>query len=371
MLYLNYYYLTEAYFVSRNDILQWIHTVFQLNYDKIEQAGTGAFACQVLDYIYPNTIPMSRVSFNAKLDYEFVDNYKILQTAFKKCRIEKYIPVDKLVRCKYQDNLEFLQWLHNFWNMNANTALEYDPVARRDICKGGNYQGKTSQKTATATGTATAFGTSAFGNRNSMRSTSSNALHPSSTMSSPSIRNTTSGAPTSQPIRRPVHPTVPSTTTTLSSRDKSSMTSTSGKISTQNLQHEQQINELTSRIAEQETALSSLALEQSFYYEKLIAIERVCKDQILNLKTTNSEASKTLNTILKLLYVVQGDDIEQILNEGMEKTDGADLHVEYAPETDIIYNNNADFGIDTEFQQPIDISELNTIVGAMDFANES
>lgn len=128
--------IIEAYFVSRNEVLAWIQDFFQLPYDRVEQAGTGAFACQVLDSIYPGQVPMNRVSFNGKQEYEHIENYKVLQTAFKLFRIEKYIPVDKLIRCKYQDNLEFLQWLHYFWKSNANLEAPYDPIARRAKCKG-------------------------------------------------------------------------------------------------------------------------------------------------------------------------------------------------------------------------------------------
>jgi RP/EB family microtubule-associated protein len=40
------------------------------------------------------------------------------------------IPVDRLIRCKMQDNLEFLQWLKRFWEMNFPGG-EYDAVGRR------------------------------------------------------------------------------------------------------------------------------------------------------------------------------------------------------------------------------------------------
>ena len=61
---------------------------------------------------------MSRINFAAKHEYESTANYKILQTVFQRNRIDKPIPVERLVRCKMQDNLEFLQWLKKFWDMN-------------------------------------------------------------------------------------------------------------------------------------------------------------------------------------------------------------------------------------------------------------
>lgn len=40
------------------------------------------------------------------------------------------IPVDKLVKCKMQDNLEFLQWTKRFWDQNYS-GTTYNAVARR------------------------------------------------------------------------------------------------------------------------------------------------------------------------------------------------------------------------------------------------
>ena len=51
---------------------------------------------------------MSKVKWNAKHDYEFVENFKVLQQGFAKNDMKKHIDVDKLIKAKYQDNLEFL-----------------------------------------------------------------------------------------------------------------------------------------------------------------------------------------------------------------------------------------------------------------------
>jgi RP/EB family microtubule-associated protein len=52
---------------------------------------------------------MQRVNWEAKSDYEYIQNYKLLQVAFTKNRVQRHIDVDKLIRAKYQDNLEFCQ----------------------------------------------------------------------------------------------------------------------------------------------------------------------------------------------------------------------------------------------------------------------
>ena len=169
---------------SRTDLLAWINELLQVNYTKIEQCGTGGVYCQIMDSVYgklrcsvrprrpwrkltpypSGDVPMVRVKMNAKHEYEFIANFKILQNVFKAKKIEKVhnyydpvqglvpntlkpIPVEKLVKCKMQcvlisidqsivrltgirDNLEFLQWIKRFWDQNFH-GNGYDPVARR------------------------------------------------------------------------------------------------------------------------------------------------------------------------------------------------------------------------------------------------
>lgn len=73
---------------------------------------------------------MGKVKWNAKHDYEYVENYKVLQQAFLKNDIKRYIDVDKLIKAKYQDNLEFLQWMKRFFDIKYNGS-GYDPLTRR------------------------------------------------------------------------------------------------------------------------------------------------------------------------------------------------------------------------------------------------
>ncbi|KAG6831443.1 hypothetical protein H0H87_005115 [Tephrocybe sp. NHM501043] len=115
---------------SRTDLLAWLNDLLQINYTKVEQCGTGGAYCQVLDSIYGD-VPMKRVKMNAKHEYEFIANFKVMQNIFKAKKIDKPIPVDKLVKCKMQDNLEFLQWIKRFWDANYG-GQGYDPVGRRD-----------------------------------------------------------------------------------------------------------------------------------------------------------------------------------------------------------------------------------------------
>ena len=40
-------------------------------------------------YIISDCVPMKKVKFGAKLEHEYISNFKILQNSFKKCGVEK------------------------------------------------------------------------------------------------------------------------------------------------------------------------------------------------------------------------------------------------------------------------------------------
>ena len=93
--------------------------------------GTGAVYCQIFDYVYPGAIQMNRVKWSAKTDYDYVENFKLLQKGFDKQGQKKYIEVQKLSKCKYQDNLEFSQWLKALYDMHGGYREGYDPNDKR------------------------------------------------------------------------------------------------------------------------------------------------------------------------------------------------------------------------------------------------
>ncbi|TIB65007.1 hypothetical protein E3P78_00907 [Wallemia ichthyophaga] len=159
--------------VSRAEIVQWINGVLDSNYTKVEQCGTGAIYCQLLDSIYQN-VPLGRVKFNARQEYEYINNFKILQTAFRSNKTQKQgelilsksipltppiqpIPVTALVKCKMQDNLEFCQWFKKFWDEHFPGG-EYDAVGRRSGAPGAAVSatpssGGPTPRTSSAAGT--------------------------------------------------------------------------------------------------------------------------------------------------------------------------------------------------------------------------
>jgi len=88
---------------------------------KIEQLGTGAVYCQLFDCVHTGVLPMNKIKWKAISEHDYVANFKLLQSAFDKTRHSKHIEVAKLIKCKYQDNLEFAQWMHAMWTMHGGS----------------------------------------------------------------------------------------------------------------------------------------------------------------------------------------------------------------------------------------------------------
>lgn len=114
---------------SRQELVNWVNELLLLDLTKVEQCGTGAVLCQIYDSIFLD-VPMSRVKFDVNSEYQYLNNFKILQSTFVRHGIDRSVPVERLVKCRFQDNLEFLQFTRRFWDANF-PGHDYDPLARR------------------------------------------------------------------------------------------------------------------------------------------------------------------------------------------------------------------------------------------------
>lgn len=80
---------------------------------------------------------MSKVRWDARTEDQFVYNYKIIQRVFDAKGVNKFVDVQKLVRAKYQDNLEFMQWFKSFFDKNCATDPDsYDALTARKKGRG-------------------------------------------------------------------------------------------------------------------------------------------------------------------------------------------------------------------------------------------
>ena len=76
----------------------------------------------------------------------------MLQAAFSKNRVQRHVDVTKLIRAKYQDNLEFCQWLKAFFDQAGVIRENYDPSAVRAKGKGGKKYNTFLEQTASKHG---------------------------------------------------------------------------------------------------------------------------------------------------------------------------------------------------------------------------
>ncbi|PIO77842.1 hypothetical protein TELCIR_00021 [Teladorsagia circumcincta] len=116
--------------LSRHEMLMWVNDCLQSNFTKIEQLHTGAGYAQFTDFLFPGSIPLKKVKWNSILELDWLGNWKIVQTSWKSLGVEKVVPVDKLIKGKFQDNFEFLQWFKKFFDANYD-GHEYNPIEAR------------------------------------------------------------------------------------------------------------------------------------------------------------------------------------------------------------------------------------------------
>merc|ERR1712013_186853 len=116
--------------LSRHDMLAWVNDCLQTKFAKIEELCSGAAYCQFMDMLFPGSIQVKKVKFNTKLEHEYINNFKVLQAAFKKMNVDKIVPVDRVVKARFQDNFEFLQWFKKFFDANYG-GQDYDAVGMR------------------------------------------------------------------------------------------------------------------------------------------------------------------------------------------------------------------------------------------------
>merc|ERR1719412_964911 len=90
--------------------------------------------------LFPSSIQLKKIKFKTKLEHEFIQNFKVLQSAFKKMAVDKIVPVDKLIKGRFQDNFEFLQWFKRFFDANYQ-GQDYDAVVARGGMEVGSAGG--------------------------------------------------------------------------------------------------------------------------------------------------------------------------------------------------------------------------------------
>jgi hypothetical protein len=112
-------------------LLAWVNECLQTDFKTIEELANGAAYAQFMDLLFPGTVPLKKIKFRTNLEHEYIQNFKFVQAAFKKVGCDREIPVDRLVKARFQDNFEFLQWFKKFFDANYD-GHEYNALQARE-----------------------------------------------------------------------------------------------------------------------------------------------------------------------------------------------------------------------------------------------
>jgi len=292
-----------AYFVGRVELLAWLNEFLQLDYKKVEEVSSGAAHVQIMDALYRGKVPLSKVNFQAKLEYEAIKNFGILQGVFEKVGIDKRIEVGNLAKGKFQDNLEFLQWMKKYFDLNYN-GEPYDAIGRRaqskcpavsDKAKGGGTPAK-----ATPTKSATP----------AKKITASSISSPQAT----GVKTIQSGttAPKQPAPAQPVAKPAPKAAPVPVSAPAKERSVTSPIPDDRDLQ----IQELSQQIEELKNLAVAVEKERDFYFGKLRSIEIVCQN------ATSDEAGLSVK-IFNILGAAEDDQpLQQDVDNLVEQLEG-------------------------------------------------
>lgn len=293
--------MDSAYFVGRSEILSWINSTLHLNLSKVEEACSGAVHCQLMDAVHPGIVPMHKVNFDAKTEYEMIQNYKVLQDVFNKLKITKYIEVNKLIKGRPLDNLEFMQWMKAYCDSHNGVSLRnYNPLERRDACKGGK---ETNKRTAQA--------------QSSSKCVAAATKH------------------ASHDGKRNDRQNMSSSNQSVKVSKSSSSSGSNGSLETERAAYEQQMTEL-------KLYVDSLEKERDFYFSKLRDIEIMCQcPEIENLPA--------IEAIKRILYAT--DDDPSIVAEDQAMI--SELHQQVKPLATIQEESEEVLKVDTQKRKNI------------------
>ncbi|XP_040565472.1 microtubule-associated protein RP/EB family member 1 isoform X1 [Lepeophtheirus salmonis] len=230
--------------LSRHDMLAWVNDCLQSYYGKIEELCSGSAYCQFMDMLFPNCIQLKKIKFKTQLEHEYIQNFKLLQAAFKKVNVDKIVPVDKLVKGRFQDNFEFVQWFKKFFDANYG-GQEYDALAMRGGAEMGGVSG------------------GSMGSRIAKAPPSNGSVNRTSR---PSV---TSRITKTSPVSRSSVPSRAAPSRGISSANNSAAVSANTQA---------QIEELTAQLMESKLTIEGLEKERDFYFGKLRDIEVLAQE---------------------------------------------------------------------------------------------
>jgi len=224
-----------------------------------------------------------------------------------------------LIRAKYQDNLEFCQWLKAFYDQSGVVRDDYDAQAVRAKGKGGKQYNDLLLKTAGKFGSkpipAAARSRAPVRAAPTASSTVSHAKPKPATTTTRATTTTASPAINKARTTTPATRTGPSTTTKAplkASENRNRPTPASVQTAAKadaDAQLQKKNAELESKIQELEATVLELEKERDFYFGKLRNVELMLQvKQDINFEGCDLES--VVGNIFKVLYATAEEDVE-------------------------------------------------------------
>jgi len=105
--------------LSRYALIDWINgAIGEKRYSKAEQLCDGYGYCVIMNQLFPGVIAEAKIKRDTVVDVNKLWNLKQFQMAFSRCRVSQDVPINLLIKGKYQDNYEFAQWFKKFYDTN-------------------------------------------------------------------------------------------------------------------------------------------------------------------------------------------------------------------------------------------------------------
>ncbi|XP_017839425.1 microtubule-associated protein RP/EB family member 1 isoform X2 [Drosophila busckii] len=282
--------------LSRHDMLAWVNDCLQSQFSKIEELCTGAAYCQFMDMLFPNSVPVKRVKFRTNLEHEYIQNFKILQAGFKKMSVDKIIPVDKLIKGRFQDNFEFLQWFKKFFDANYD-GRDYDPLVARAGIKLGNGNGSNSSNVGSGVGSSTnELHTVHRQQRAIQQPQHQQQQQQQQQQQHQQHQQLSAGRLTT---RSQMVSKVPPRTNNATPPNRMAAGSIAKKNDVLNSASNQQVEELSNQLMDMRLNLEGLEKERDFYFSKLRDIEILCQE------ADDGEPTPLIQKILDILYATE------------------------------------------------------------------
>ncbi|OQV14656.1 Carcinine [Hypsibius exemplaris] len=301
--------------ISRHDMLNWVNNCLQSNFQKIEDLATGAAYCQFMHILFPNTVMMKKVKFNTRLEHEYVSNFKILQGSLKAVGVDKIIPVEKLIKGKFQDNFEFVQWFKKFFDANAaDIDMEsYDPMEAR----GGEPMGGPSSTSPAAKPTGgIKFAPKPAAAPKRADPTPVNSARPTTAATTAAAAAPKSARPAASVAGKSGRGDATAVAAPANGNGKHESIPTLNNLSLENLNSvlATQMEHMQLELAELKVACENANQERDFYYSKLRDIEVQCQEADKN--GTPIDGVKILSIMYAPDAGVPVDPLEDIENGG-------------------------------------------------------